>query len=142
MITNEPVIAIIDTNVICRHALQDHDDHSPRANRLFEHIAIGQVQVLCPATAVFEAIHILHKRNGAPRDRVANYLLAIGEYTGFRFENSAAIKRAISFWVEQPRLDFADCYHLALADELDMNRVFTFDQRMDRFPGVERIEPA
>ena len=51
------------------------------------------------------------------------------------------IVNALDFWAQQPRLDFADCYHLALAEELGMTQVYSFDKKMDRYAGVERIEP-
>lgn len=134
-------MAVIDTNVICRHALQDHDDHSPRANRLFDMIANGKEEVFCPDTAIFEVIHILHKLNGAPRANVSHHLNMIMNYVGFQVEHFEAMTRALDFWVSQPRLDFADCYHLALAQELGMTQVYSFDKKMDRYPGVERVQP-
>lgn len=48
---------------------------------------------------------------------------------------------AMQFWVEQSPLSFIDCYHLALTHTLGINRIATFDKKMDRYPGVERIEP-
>lgn len=132
---------IIDTNIICRHALQDHEDHSPRANRLFSQVARGHEAVFCPATAIFEAIHILHKLNEAPRINVAHHLHMILNYVGLHLEHSDAVTNALDFWVDQPRLDFADCYHLALAKKLGITQVYSFDKKMDRYPGIERIEP-
>lgn len=134
-------LTLIDTNIICRHALQDHDEHSPHANQLFLSLARGTEKVYCPATAVFEAIHIMHGRNGAPREEVGAYFRAILNYPGVETHHPAAILNALDFWAKQPRLDYADCYHLALAEELGMTQIYSFDKKMDRYPGVERIEP-
>ncbi len=38
-------------------------------------------------------------------------------------------------------LSFADCFHLTLTKELGMTQIYTFDRKMNRFPGVERLEP-
>lgn len=134
-------VSVIDTNILCRHALQDHDDHSPRVNQLFLRIARGAEEVYCPPTAIFEAIHIMHGRNKAPRPEIESYFKVIFGYPGFSTFRPVSILNALAFWSDQPALDFADCYHLALTEELGMTQIYSFDKKMDRFPGVERIEP-
>lgn len=131
----------LDTNVICRHALDDHEQHSPRAKVLFERIAQGEIHVFCPATAIFEAIYILSDRNESPRSDVAGYFATIVQYPGFHLEHPQSIRAAFNLWAANPALDFADCYHLALTRELGMTQIYTFDKKMNRYPGVERIEP-
>lgn len=133
---------MIDSNIICRHALQDHDDHSPRSTRLFLRIARGEEIVYCPPTAVIEAIHIMHGRNKAPRAEVENYFNLILNYPGFETYCPTAMITALAFWCEQSPLDFADCYHLALTEGLGMDQIYSFDKKMDRYPGIERIEPT
>jgi len=56
-------------------------------------------------------------------------------------DHKSAIIDALEFWVSQPPLDYADCYHLALTRELGLTGIYTFDRKKDRYPGVERIEP-
>jgi len=48
---------------------------------------------------------------------------------------------ALEIWTKQSPLDYADCYHLALTKDLGMTEIYTFDRKMDCFPGVERVEP-
>jgi predicted nucleic acid-binding protein len=48
---------------------------------------------------------------------------------------------AFEVWRSQPPLDYADCYHPALTKALGMPGIYTFDRKMDRFPGVKRVEP-
>jgi predicted nucleic acid-binding protein len=132
---------VIDTNVILRHVLNDHDDHSPRAAALFLQVRRGEQSVFCPDTAIFEAIHILHGRARAPRKKAAAALLMLIELPSFHMEHKLAVDAALEFWAEQPALDYADCYHLALTKELGMTQICTFDRKMDRYPGVNRIEP-
>ena len=55
--------------------------------------------------------------------------------------HKAAIVAALDFWQTHPALDYADCFHLTLTKDLGMSGIYTFDRKMDRFPGVERIEP-
>lgn len=131
----------LDTNVICRHALDDHDGHSPRARSLFGRIAQGEAHVFCPVTAVFEAVYILSDRNKSPRPDVAGYFATIMAYPGFHLEHPESISAAFELWTAHTALDFADCFHLTLTKELGMTQIYTFDKKMDRYPGVERIEP-
>ena len=131
----------VDTNVILRHLLNDHDDHSPRASALFMKVRQGEQTVFCPDTAIFEAVHILTGRARTPRDKTVAALMLLVVLPSFRMDHKESVQDALEFWHEQPALDFADCYHLALTRELGMSQIYTFDKKMDRYPGVERVEP-
>jgi predicted nucleic acid-binding protein len=133
--------ASIDTNVILRYLLQDHPDHSPRAAALIGALRSGARSTFCPDTAIFETVHILHRRAGITRADVAHALTELVMIPGLIAEHEHALTHALAFWVEQPALDFADCYHLTLTRELGMSQIYTFDKKMDRYPGVERVEP-
>ena len=131
----------IDTNILLRHLLQDHDDHSPRASALLLKVRRGQQTIFCPTTVIFEAIYILHDRIGLPRNDIAWALKNLIDLPNYVMRDEDVVLDALEFWVNQSPLDYADCYHLALTKELGMTEIYTFDRKMDRFPGVERIEP-
>lgn len=139
--TDDLAMLAVDTNVILRHVLNDHENHSPRAATLFLRVRRGEQSVFCPDTAIFEAVHILHGLAGAPRVRTAAVLLRLVELPLFRMDHKSAVIAALELWVNETPLDYADCYHLALTKELGMTGIYTFDRKMDRYPGVERIEP-
>lgn len=131
----------VDANVILRHLLNDHDDHSPRASALFLQVRQGEQLVFCPDTAILEAVYILHRLGGAPRERTVAALLMLVGLPSFRMDHKTAVVEALEFWVSQTPLDYADCYHLALTRKMGMTGIYTFDRKMDRYPGVERFEP-
>lgn len=139
--TDDVAMLTVDTNVILRHLLNDHENHSPQAGALFLKVRRAERTVFCLDTAIFEAVHLLNKRAGAPRHRTVDALLGLVELPSFRMDRKSAIIAALIFWQEQPALDYADCYHLALTGELGMTEIYTFDRKMNRYPGVERIEP-
>ena len=60
---------------------------------------------------------------------------------GLVVEQANAVESALRFWSHQGPLSFVDCFHLALTRALGMTQIYTFDRKMDRFPGVERVEP-
>jgi predicted nucleic acid-binding protein len=142
MMANDLTMLTVDTNVILRHLLNDQDDHSSRAAALFLKVRRGEQAVFCPDTAIFEAVHILTGRAGSPRDRTVAALMLLVVLPSFQMDHKVAVQNALEFWRDQPALDFADCYHLALTKELGMTGIYTFDRKMDRYPGVERIEPS
>ncbi len=138
---SEPPIRSIDTNILLRHLLQDHDAHSPKASALLLAVRKGQQTIYCPATVIFEAIHILHDQIGLPRPDVAWALKNLIELPNFAMSEERVVVDALDFWTAQSPLDYADCYHLALTKDLGMTEIYTFDRKMDRFPGVDRVEP-
>lgn len=137
----EPTTRAIDTNILLRHLLQDHTDHSPSASALFLAVRRGEAHIFCPATVIFEAIHILHGRARIPRPDVAWALKNLVGLPNLLMTDEAAVVSALDLWAQHSSLEFADCFHLALTKELGMTEIYTFDKKMDRFPGVERIEP-
>lgn len=133
--------AFLDTNVLLRHILQDHPDHSPRASDLFLRIKTAEVTVHTSETVIFEAIYVLEKRNKAPKARITTILVEILSFPGLAVPNRTSLLSALVFWPQHGGLSFADCFHLALADHWGLEHIYTFDQKMDRHPGVSRIEP-
>lgn len=138
--TDSPMQSI-DTNILLRHLLQDHDDHSPRASALLLTVRRGEASIFCPATVIFETIHVLHGRIGLPRADIAWALTNLIRLPNFVMSEEDVVVDALEFWTNQSPLDYADCYHLALTRARGMTEIYTFDRKMDRFPGVERIEP-
>jgi predicted nucleic acid-binding protein len=132
----------IDTNILLRHFLQDHEDHSARASALLLAVRRGEHRIFCPATVVFEAIHLLYGRLRIPRADIADAFLDLISVQDFVMDQESVIAATFPFWVEQPALDFADCYHLALTKSLGLDAIYTFDRKMDRYPGVARLEPS
>lgn len=131
----------IDTNILARYLLGDIPDHSERAVNLIRSAANGDVELFIPAIVVVELAHLLHRRLSIPRRRSADAILDILRIPRLQVENRSAITEALQFWRSNGGLSFPDCYHLALTKELGMDQIYTFDRKMDRYPGVERIEP-
>lgn len=88
-----------------------------------------------------ECTYVLHQQFSAPREEIAPLLTNIISLPHVDCDFKSSLLRSLSFWQDNPGLDFADCYHLALTKELGMTQIYSFDKKMDRYPGVERIEP-
>lgn len=131
----------IDSNILARHLLQDIPDHSAQSTRLFERAVDGEVDLYIPTTVVAEITWLLIRQRGVPKNDVADALIGLFQARGIILENSRAVFDALQFVRSTGGLSFVDCYHLALARELGMTQIYSFDKKMDRYPGIERIEP-
>jgi predicted nucleic acid-binding protein len=131
----------IDTNILARLLLNDIPDHYTRALALFETAQQSDVRLFAPSSVFVELAYLLTSTKGVPRNEAATMMLEIVKLPGLEVEHTAAVESALRFWRNQGPLSFVDCYHLALTRHLGMTQICTFDKKMDRYPGVERIEP-
>ena len=131
----------IDTNIFIYHLTGNHAEHSPRCTALMEHIEAGDIEACTAVTAVDEALRVLTKVFGHRRSDAARAMSILASQPEIAIDHRRAVLDAIEFWAANGPLSFSDCYHLALTKELGMTEIYTFDRKMDRFPGVERVEP-
>ena len=134
-------LPFLDTNILLRHMLQDQADHSSRATALLRRVAAGEVVVYTSETVIFEAVYVLYKQLGIAKRQIAEGLHDILGLAGMIVPNRDSLSSALAFWTDHGGLSFADCFHLALAGHWGLVSIYTFDQKMDRYPGVTRIEP-
>ncbi len=131
----------IDTNIVIYHLAKNHPDHSPRCSEYLEQLSLGKRSAVSSVTVVVEATYILDKLFGLPRADIAPALAAVVKIAEIQFEHRQAILDALVFWSANSPLSFPDCYHLALTKSLGLDAIYTFDRKMDRYPGITRLEP-
>lgn len=132
---------LIDTNILARYLLDDIPDQSARSQRLFQQASRGEIAIFVPTTAVSELTWLLIKQKGYPKEVVIGLLLDVFRISSVVVENYRAVTDALRFLKRVNGLSFVDCYHLALTKDLGMTQIYSFDKKMDRYPGIERIEP-
>lgn len=106
-----------------------------------ERIEAGEIEAFTAVTAVDEALRVLSKVFGHERSAAAQAMATIMGQPEIEIDHRHAVLNAITFWATNGPLSFVDCYHLALANMLGMTEIYTFDQKMNRYPGAERLEP-
>jgi predicted nucleic acid-binding protein len=131
----------IDTNVLVYHLIGESGDLSERSSALMLRLKADREKAYLPVTAMFECIYTCQAIRDIPNEPLADVLIEILHFPGVVTDKLDALVNALEFWRIQGPLSFADCYHLALTKELGMAQIYTFDKKMDRYPGVERIEP-
>lgn len=131
----------IDTNILARLLLNDIPDHYARVVALFERALHDELELFAPSSVFIELAYLLTKTKGVPRNEAAAMMLELITLPGLVVEHADAVESALRFWSHQGPLSYADCYHLALTRHLGMTQIYTFDRKMARYPGVERLEP-
>lgn len=134
-------VMLVDTNIFLRHLLQDIPEQGEQSTKLLHRARVGEVSLYAPSTVFFELTHFLHRTQKIPRQPITRALLDILSIDGVSTDHPKALVAALLLWEEESPLSFPDCFHLALAKQLGMPAICTYDKKMDRYPGVERVEP-
>ena len=133
-------VAFLDTNILLRHLLQDHADHSPRATACLARIENGEVRVRVAETVIFETVFTLQRQYGHPKSAIRDALVPLIELPGIIFPGKRGFREVFDMYVEL-NISFVDAYHAALMRRLGLTDIITFDRQFDRVPGVSRLEP-
>jgi predicted nucleic acid-binding protein len=135
-------VAFLDANVLIYHLVQPDHEHSAPSTALLGRIRGGEERAYLPSTVIAECAFVCTRVYEAGNKPIAVALLEILSYPGISTDHPEALAAGLDLWRSQGPLSFADCFHLALAKQLGMTRIYSFDRKMDRYPGVERVEPA
>lgn len=133
--------ALLDTNVLLRHILEDHPDHSPRSTALIERIAEGTTVVRLADTVIFETVFVLTSFYRTPRDRIRDSVLPLISLPCVILPDKHIYPEVFDHWLAEPSLSFADSYHLSLAKYLGLTEIISFDRKIAKDPAVTRVEP-
>jgi predicted nucleic acid-binding protein len=129
----------LDTNVLLRHLLSDHAVLSPKATAIIRRVEDGGLQVRTSDIVIFETVYTLNRTYRHPRDAITDALLPLIELEGMRLPGKRLYRRVFAIYKEG-RLGLADCYHVALMEQLDINEILSFDTDFDRVPDLVRRE--
>src|SRR3954468_24910945 len=130
----------LDTNVLLRHLLQDHPEHSPRATAFLERVERGDVQARISDVVVMELVFTLQRSYKQPKAQIRDVLLALLDLPGLELPGKRRYRKIFDLYVEQ-NISFADAYNAVLMQQLGIAEVASFDRDFDRVAGVRRSEP-
>jgi predicted nucleic acid-binding protein len=99
--------ALIDTNIIIRFLVGDHEEHLVESIRIFEEIESGKLEVEILDVVIMEALFVLIKFYDLPKAEVVNDLKAILAMEGIINSNKVILFDALSLFLEK-NLDFVD----------------------------------
>ncbi len=130
----------LDTNIVLRHLLGDHPDHSPRATAFLQRIEEGEIQVRIADTIVFEVVFTLERRYRLPKASIRDAIVPLIDLQGVVLPGKRRLHKAFDIYVDL-NIPFADACHAVLMQQFDIGQIVSFDKEFDRVAGVQRVEP-
>lgn len=128
--------AFVDTNVLVRHLTGDPPEMAARATA---YLGTEQELLLTDLIAA-ETVYVLESFYETPRGQVAEAVRSLIAFESVVCVDPALLLRAVEVY-ETDRLDFAEAYLVACAENTRVGKVASFDRSIDRVDTIERIEP-
>ena len=129
--------SLVDTNLIVRHLVQDHQKHAKAAGRLFDACDRGDMVIVVLPAVLAECVFVLESFYEHPRGDIASALGTLISGPGVEI-NEAAIHLDALDRYRKTKVHFVDCLIAATASA-ENTPVATFDQDFRKFSDV-RVE--
>ena len=128
---------LVDTNLIVRYLVQDHEKHAKAAGKLFEACDRGDVVIVVLPAVLAECVFVLESFYEHPRGDIASALSTLISSPGIEV-NEAGIHLDALDRYRRTKVHFVDCLIAATASA-ENTPVATFDQDFRKFADV-RVE--
>jgi predicted nucleic acid-binding protein len=128
---------LVDTNLIVRYLVQDHEAHAKAAGRLFEACDRGDLVVVVLPAVLAECVFVLESFYGQARADIAYALGRLVSSPGVEITDVAIHLNALERYTKT-KAHFVDCLMAATA-AAEKTPVATFDQDFRKFGDV-RVE--
>ena len=128
---------LIDTNLIVRYLVQDHDKHARAASRLFDACDRGEVSIVVLPVVLAECVFVLESFYRHSRTDIATALARLISSPGVEISEAMVHVDALNRY-KATTAHFVDCLIAAVAVAKNLP-VSTFDQDFRKFVGV-RVE--
>ena len=130
----------LDTNILLRHLLQDHPDHSPSATAYLERIERGELKVRTSEIVIFEIVFTLERTFKRSKSQIRENFLPLLKLPGTILSGKRSFQKVFDYYVNL-NISFADAYHIVFMERFSLKEIVTFDQGFDRAVTIRRIEP-
>jgi predicted nucleic acid-binding protein len=127
---------LVDTNLIVRYLVQDHEKHAKAAGKLFDACDRGDVVIVVLPAVLAECVFVLESFYEHPRGDIASALGRLISSPGVEID--AAIHLDALDRYRKTKVHFVDCLIAATAATED-TPVASFDQDFRKFTDV-RVE--
>jgi len=128
---------LVDTNLIVRYLVQDHEKHAKAAGRVFEACDRGEVMIVVLPAVLAECAFVLESFYKHPRGDIASALGRLISSPGVEISGATIHLEALDRY-RKTKVHFVDCIVAATAAAENMP-VASFDQDFRKFTDV-RIE--
>lgn len=128
---------LVDTNLIVRYLVQDHEKHAQAAEKLFDACDRGDVVIVVLPTVLAECVFVLESFYEHPRGDIVSALGRLISSPGVEIGGATIHLDALNRY-RKTKVHFVDCLIAATAAAENMP-VASFDQDFRKFTDV-RVE--
>ena len=128
---------LVDTNLIVRYLVQDHERHAKAAVKLFDACDRGDVVIVVLPAVLAESVFVLESFYEHPRGDIASALGRLISSPGVEISGTATHLDALDRY-RRTKIHFVDCLIAATA-AAENTPVASFDQDFRKFTDV-RVE--
>jgi predicted nucleic-acid-binding protein len=128
---------LVDTNLIVRYLVQDHERHAKTAENLFDACDRGDVVIVVLPAVLAECVFVLESFYEHPRGDIASVLGRLISSPGIEIGGTAIHLDALDRY-RKTKVHFVDCVIAAHAASEGLS-VASFDQDFRKFTDV-RVE--
>ena len=132
-------MAALDTNVLVRWLTDDDAAQSAVVAGLFESSAQSNERLFVTLTVMLETEWVLRSRYRFDRASVTAALDALLSTAELEFQTESALEHALWLFKQAGAPDFADCLHVALANQTGHGPLLTFDKRASQLEGARLL---
>lgn len=125
---------LVDTNLIIRYLVQDHDKHARAAGKLFDACDRGDLVIVVLPVVLAECVFVLESFYGHPRTEIASALGRLISSPGVEISDVTVHLDALNRY-KGTKAHFVDCLIASTAVAKNVP-VSTFDQDFRRFVDV------
>lgn len=124
------MIYLLDTNIIIRFLVGDHEEHLAKSTAIFREIETAKLQVEILDGVLMEAYFVLTKFYKLPRKDVINDLKTILNLNGVINTNKTILYEALNI-IENKNIDFLDALICAKSKLQGFGKL-SFDKDLDK----------
>ncbi len=121
-------MTIIDTNVVLRYLLKDHEEFYKEAEALFDRAFSGKKKLFLLDTVIAEVVYVLSGLYKVKRQEIAQVLKELLKAKGINAVDKEVLFDALETFAKK-NLDFVDCLICAYATKY---QVISFDKKVQK----------
>ena len=116
---------IVDTNIILRYVLRDHEEMYAKASRLLE-----KQEIFIPLEVVAEVVYVLEKVYHTEKNDIRETLLTLSNYDNLSFYEHDVMTESLMFYCDE-KLDYIDAM-LCAYKKIKQAKIDSFDKRLKK----------
>ena len=124
----------LNTNVLVRFLVRDHEPQFERARRLIKREVGAQEKVLVSLMVLLETEWVLRSRCGLPKAQIIDAISGLLDATELEVEDEPAVEEALYLWKDSAA-EFADCLIGTHHRRLGCRATATFDAKAVKLTG-------